>query len=97
MTLGFLLKTNTQSDTGVATAQVAMPGTVHLGTSARVRIRAAGTPCVTGTCVSPSPLVAIVPEPLAIRPAAVPEPTALSLAALALFGVPLMQRRTACG
>ncbi len=103
LALGFLLKTNTQSDSGVActlcvaTAQLAMPGSSHQGTFARTRIRANGTPCGAATCVSQSPTLTVVSEPRATRLAAVPEPTALSLAALALLGVPLMKRRTARG
>jgi hypothetical protein len=103
LSLGFLLKTSTQSDTGVActlcvvTAQLALPGTNHGGTLARSRIRAAGTPCGSGLCVAQAPTLAVVPEPLATNANAVPEPSALSLAALALLGAPLMKRRATRG
>ncbi len=98
LSFGFLLKSNTQSSLGVtcilcvATAQLAMPGTTQLGSTSRTRIRANGSPCGTNACVGQSPTLTIVPEPRNTR-LSVPEPTTLSLAALALFGLPFAKRR----
>ena len=97
--LGFVLKTGTQSDTGVActlcvaTAQLAVPGTTVSGAVARTRIRASGSPCGSSACVDQAPTLSLVPDPLVISATAVPEPTALSLAGLALLGVPWLVRR----
>ena len=98
LSLGFLLKTNTHSSLGVscvlcvATAQLALPGTTQQGSTVRTRIRASGSPCGAGLCVGQSPTLTVVPEPRNAR-LSVPEPTALSLVAMALFGVPFVRRR----
>ncbi|MBK8960528.1 MAG: hypothetical protein IPM80_19460 [Proteobacteria bacterium] len=98
VSLGFALKTSTLSDTGVAcvlcfsTAQVAAPGTTVQGALARTRIRASASPCGTNLCTSQTPSLALVAEALAIGPAAVPEPSAMSLLALALL-MPAATRR----
>lgn len=92
VSLGFALKSSTLSDSGMAcvtcftAAQFALPGTTAPGASARTRIRASGSPCGTNLCVGQAP-----------RLGQVPEPSALSLAALALLALPLLKRRARRG
>ena len=91
LAMSFALKTNTTSDTHVAcvnctvSALFAPPGTSNRGAVAQAVVFAAGTPCTqlgNGICA-----------PLQPRLAAVPEPSTVSLALLALLGGPLLRRK----
>lgn len=93
LTLGFLLKTNTRGDTGVAcaicivAAQVALPGADNnrsaARAAARVVVRAVDSPCGnSGACRGVTPRLGVVPEP-----------ASWSLAALALVMGPCLARR----
>ena len=91
LAMSFTLKTNTASDTGVvcvtctASALFAPPGTSNRGAVAQAVVFAAGTPCTqlgNGICAPSQP-----------RLAAVPEPSTVSLAVLALLGGPLLRRK----
>lgn len=89
LSLGFALKTNTRSDTGVAcaicivAAQVAPSGVVNNQAAARTVVRAAGSPCGTsGVC-----------QRLTARLGVVPEPASWPLVALALAMGPWFGRR----
>lgn len=89
LSLGFVLKTNTRSDTGVAcaicivAAQVAPPGVKNSLAAARVVVRATGSPCGSrGACRALTPHLGVVAEP-----------ASWSLSALALTLGPWLRRR----
>lgn len=101
LALGFVLKTGALSDAGVAcalcvsAAQLALPNTTAPGALVRTRIRATGSPCGSGLCVGQTPTLALVPAPVVVHDNAVPEPTALSLAGLALLSMAWRKRGAA--
>ena len=89
--LGFVLKTNTRSDTGVAcaicivAAQLAPPGAVNNQAAGRAVVRTSGSPCGTsGLCQGLTPRLSVVSEP-----------ASMSLLALALLMSPWTGRRRA--